>query len=172
MPARGGRTAAGAGTEQDDSMGYNLAYKCNCGAYRWADSAHARGERHCIKCGGAFKGTPERMPFYRKGPPAPQVGEGRLQRPMPNRARRGRPAAGRRPRPSPRQRPRRGPPPAALGAHAHHLQGSHREKGTRSTSSRSVGAMPPTSGRCTRPWPGALATTTSCGTRRSRERWR
>ncbi len=57
-------------------MGYNLAYKCACGAYRWADSAHARGERHYMKCGRAFKGTPETMFFYRKGPPSTPGGRG------------------------------------------------------------------------------------------------
>ncbi len=60
MVARGGVVTYGPGC--------NIAYKCQCGAYRWADTAEERGESSCIRCGRKFPNAPVRMPFCRKGP--------------------------------------------------------------------------------------------------------
>ncbi len=56
--------------------GCNIAYKCQCGAYRWADTAEERGESRCIRCGRKFPNAPVRMPFCRKGPPSTPGGRG------------------------------------------------------------------------------------------------
>ncbi len=64
------------GATRPRGEGYNLAYKClSCGGYRWADTARARGETHCL-CGTAFPREPVQMPFDRKGPPSTPGGKG------------------------------------------------------------------------------------------------
>ncbi len=69
----------GKGKGKNNVSGYNLAYKClHCEGFRWADTAEARGETHCL-CGRAFPRKPVRMPFYRKGPPSTPKREGASQ---------------------------------------------------------------------------------------------
>ncbi len=67
MVVRGGVIASGPGC--------NIAYKCQCGAYRWADTAEENGESRCIHCGRKFPAAPVRMPFCRKGPSSTQRGK-------------------------------------------------------------------------------------------------